>query len=560
MSNAIISSSFFVPESKKVALAELNRLPAEERLETIRRGSGRAKYDMLLDARDGARLAPMLHPQEIYLMVSAVGPEFASELLLLASTQQITTLVDLDIWEGDRIDPRSAQQWLTLLLETGEKKLSQTICAMEPELVTLLLKTFIRVTAGPEAYDNDDADGNANRLEGLYDIEYRDEEAAKIVGGILKVLQKEDPQAWMQLLELVRSELDSVLEEEVYQARCNRLLDLGFVPPIEARNLYSQVDPLTFNPAAGKQLDLEADGQQSPMPLLRMAQPGGLLAEVLASGIDHQLATEMCMLANRKLSADLVDPSRDEAVSQSLAQLYDMLNLGLEKLAGQDVDRAAALFRNSYLLHIFQLGHSLVSDLAARARAFVDSPFGNLLDGPFKRFVETLQERPPQLFCGIRVGDPQQPEAIRSLKQLACAESILRQLECQQSLCTELLQLHPESLNELNLQGCNIDLSTELTLSDLFLTALANQLLGENFTPTPIAAEELSVLHELLISEKKLNPELVERIRTQLEEKLPGSSQFGDYCLEIWQEEFGQLEKDQIDPRYLSGLLVKLEG
>lgn len=533
---------------------QLNEMSAAARLETLRNARGKAKYELMLEARDGAGLVPRLHPQEIYLTVSAVGPEYAAELLLLTSTEQITTLLDLDCWEDDRIDQNSALRWLALLHETGPEKVCRTLAEMEPELCALLLKSFIRIIAGPEAYDNDDADANANRLEGLYDIEYCNEEAAKIVGGILKMLQEGVPQQWMLLLEMVRSELDSVLEEEVYQARCNRLRDYGFVAPSEARGIYTRVDPADFQPADGKHFDLEADELQSPLGLLRLAQPGGLLAEVLGGGIGHELATELCLLVNRKMAADLVDPSREEDVTRAISQLYDGLNLGLEQLAGNYIERASALFRSCYLQQIFQLGHSLVANLVDRTDAILASPLGNLLDGPFRRFIEELQQNPPQLYRGIRVGDPQQPEAIRGRKQLQQIEALLVQLEAQKCLLDDLAPQNPAGLD---LQQCNIDDPDDLTLSDLFLTALANQLLGGEFAPTPLAQSELATLHALVTQDGKLNPGIVEQVRGQLDQRCPGAGDFADYCLEIWQEEFCSLAPAELDPRYLSGLIVR---
>jgi hypothetical protein len=550
--------NFFSSEPPRISAAELNRMSQPERLETIRNSHGKAKYEMLLNATDGGKLTPMLHPQEIYLTISEIGPAFASELLLMASTEQITTLIDLDCWEEDHIDPKTTLEWLSLLLETGPIKVSQTISEMEPELFALILKSFIRVVAGPEAYDTDDDIGNANRLEGLYDIDYRDDEAAKIVGGLLKALQLEDEQAWIQLLELVRAELDSVLEEEVYQSRNNRLSDFGFMSPAEARSIYATVDPATFSPATGKQFDLESEGIQNPLPLLRLAQPGGILAEVLGAGIDHNLATELCLLANRKMAADLVNIGDQESVTMSLSQLYASLNLGLEHLASHDADRATQLFRDCYLQQIFQVGHSLVKTLADRAKALLATPAGKLLDGPYRRFVDSLQQNPPELFCGIRVGDPQQPEEIQTLKQLGYIESVLQQIELQQKIYSDLLSLDLDQPQPFDLTGCNIETETDLTLSDLFLTALANQLLGGDFTPQPIADCELTTLHRLLVHDTKLNPQLIEQVRNQLEDQLPGASIFGDYCLEIWQEEFCQLEESEIDPRYLSGLIIRL--
>ncbi len=556
MTKSLNQNSFFSAGNPKISSAELNSLAQSERLEVIRRCHGKTKYNLLLEASDGDQLVPQLHPQEIYLTVNAVGPDYAAELLLLASTEQITNLIDLDCWEGDRLDPATTLRWLALLLETGEEKVCRTLEEMDPELVALLLKLFIRVISGPEAYDNDDADGNANRLEGLYDIDYRDEEAAKIVGGLLKILQQSAQPVWIQLLELVRSELDSVLEEEVFQARGKRLLDYGFASPGEARGIYSRVDPQNFAPAENKDFSRIADGLENPTALLRLSVPGGLLAEILAAGIAHDLASELSMLANRKLAADRINPGSEEEVADSLAQLYDGLNLALEHLSGNDPGRASALFNRCYLQQLFQLGNSLIAVRAERAAKFLEKPLGTLLDGPYRRFIDSLNQTPPQLYRGIRIGDPQQPEAIRSHKQLHGIDSLLTQIEAQQCLLGDVLT---QELDQLDLHNCNLETAEELTLSDLFLTALANQLLGGEFAPTPLPQSELATLHQLLSVEGKLNPQVVSSVRQQLDQRCPGAGDFADYCLEIWQEEFCRLAVADLDPRYLSGLIVRLK-
>ena len=48
-------------------------------------------------------------------------------------------------------------------------------------------------------------------------------------------------------------------------------------------------------------------------------------------------------------------------------------------------------------------------------------------------------------------------------------------------------------------------------------------------------------------------------LEEQLESLIPGASSFADYALEIWQEEMCQLEESEIDPRYISGLIIKLD-
>ena len=177
---------------------------------------------------------------------------------------------------------------------------------------------------------------------------------------------------------------------------------------------------------------------------------------------------------------------------------------------------------------------------------------------PTRRSSDLLQPNPPELFCGIRVDDPQQPEEIHSLKQIDHVKSILQQIELQQTIFTELLHFDLAQPDPVDLNGCNIESEADLTLSDLFLTALANQLLGGDFSPQPLAASELPTLHRLLVKDSKLNPQLVEQVRDKLDTQLPGASTFADYCLEIWQEEFCQLQEAELDPRYLSGLIIRL--
>ena len=83
-------------EQRKITIREYHALSSSERLEMIRQSQGKEKYDLILNAPDAVKLVPKLHPQEIYLTVQEIGPEYAVELLMLTSTAQLTPLLDLD--------------------------------------------------------------------------------------------------------------------------------------------------------------------------------------------------------------------------------------------------------------------------------------------------------------------------------------------------------------------------------------------------------------------------------------------------------------------------------
>ena len=203
----------------------------------------------------------------------------------MASTEQLTTLLDLDCWEGDNLSPALSLFWLELLLSTGEDKVCQLVREIDPEILALFLKKHLIITRGLEAFDDDEAE-NAKRLEGIYDIDYASENAAKIIGAILNIWQGREQESYLLIMEMIRSENLTVFEEEIYQTRSNRLLDLGIIPAIEAKGIYSYIDPETFSPGGKSNFHLEADNLKNPAALLACAKPHNLLAQLLSDGIN----------------------------------------------------------------------------------------------------------------------------------------------------------------------------------------------------------------------------------------------------------------------------------
>jgi len=404
-------------QGRKLSLKEYNSLTSSERLKMIQQAAGKQKYELILNANDNEQLVPLLHPQELYLTINEVGAEYAVELLALASTEQITTLLDLDCWQGDNLSPVLTLHWLQLLLETGQEKVCQIAQEIEPEILAIFLQKHLTILRGLEAYDDDDAE-NAKRMESIYDIDYATEDAAKIIGPFLQIIVERVQGTYLRVMEMIRSEMLSTFEEEMFQARNNRISDLGFIPSVEARGIYAFLDPERFSPGGKIGYRIEADDLPNPGALLAKAQPNNLLAEVLTNGLSHELATELCMLANRKMSADGTEISDTAEVSLSLQQLYNTLNLALEFLAGTDADKAEQIVGSTYLLHLFQLGHSLQKQLQTAAQQIVASPIGPFLDYPEQLFIDSLLDTPAMFYHEATAEAPSHLQPIASAHDL----------------------------------------------------------------------------------------------------------------------------------------------
>lgn len=533
-------------QGRKISTREYNALSRSERMTLVRQASGKQKYDLLLNAVDAEELVSQLHPQELYLTVNELGSEYSTELLMLANTEQITTLLDLDCWDGDTVSPVLSLHWLQLLLDTGADKVCQLTAEIEPEILAIFLKKHMTIIRGLEAYDDDDAD-NARRLESLYDIEFASEDAAKVIGAFLKIIMEQAQPSYLLLMEMIRSEISSSLEEEVFQSRNNRLSDLGFMPRNEAMSIYTLIDPAHFSPGGKDDYRLEAEALPNPGALLAQAGPNNLLAEILTNGLSHELATELCMLANRKMSADSIDISSTEDIGSSLQQLYDTLNLALEYLVGNNIEQAMGVVNQTYLLQLFQLGHSLLQQLQDQAKTLLQSDIGAYLDYPEQLFLDALLESPPVLYCLATEDAPSRLQAISTVKELEHVTQRLQEIN-------DLLQLFTQHL-PFSMPEHEQDDSNETTLSMLFLTAVANQLLGREMKPTPLAKEDLLLLKSQA-TKTDFSEQLQEKLYMQLKDSNLNCLNFIDFCIDCLLDDLNYLNIDQLDSEETFCLLL----
>ena len=146
----------------------------------------------------------------------------------------------------------------------------------------------------------------------------------------------------------------------------------------------------------------------------------------------------------------------------------------------------------------------------------------------------------------------------KTLDELRLATLGLQRLELQVALFAEDLLFSLAAPEEIDLTGCVPAQAEELKVSDLFLTALANRLLGRPFLPQPIPVAELPQLHLRVCQEGRLGEDLRQETVLWLESLRPGGGAFAEECLAIWAEEFCPLSAQNLDPRYLAGLIIRL--
>jgi hypothetical protein len=287
-------------------------------------------------------------------------------------------------------------------------------------------------------------------------------------------------------------------------------------------------------------------------------RPGKLLAEILAGGLDDDSAWELTFLLNRVMIADRIDVGDVLQVQEALSGVCYSLELALEHLCGSDVEQARRLFAETYLLPLYRLGFNLTLRLQRRVQKVLRSVIGPYLDPAFQSLADALSQKKPRFFEGLERPERGGERPFQSLADVRLAEDWLLQLEAQHGLFTSRFPFSLPLPAEFDLRCCLPEQAADVTLSDFFLTALANRLLGRPFAPLPIPQQELAALHGRICTAGRLDGRLLEETIGWLETLQPGAGAFGDYALRRWAEEFCPLPAQELKPGLIGGLLLRL--
>ena len=538
---------------------EFAKLPLTEQVDTLRSLDARKKTMILLDAVNGQQLMAQLPVQEVFLMAMERGPEHLPELLGMATPEQWTGFVDLDCWDGDEYVASKVHRWLATLLENDEDTVFDILRKMNFEQLTLILRAEIEVLSGPEALKDDDARVDAVKRDGGYEINYGSELAAKLYGRLLEILQHKEAEFFVYLLEAVRAEPYLMIQESCYQQRVGRMLDMGIPESFEARKVYSWLDPEAYKNERPFKVAPGTFEGSAPGFTLTLVRPKGLLAAVVDKGLSEDTAWEMANVVNKVMLADRIDMGNLQEVSSVIDKVDANLNLALEWLVGDDVDAAAQRLVDCYCEDLFRLGFSLMLRLNRRANLLAKSSVAPYLDDNAMMCLDALTQYPPYFFEGVSDPTKGGTRLFGSLSEIRAVESWLDRMELQQQLFEEKFGFVLPSPETLDLEGCQPEEAGDLTLADFFLTSLANKLLGRDFQPLPVAEEELAGLHGMVSQGGVMHPRLRKETESWLESLLPGGELFARYCLDVLEEEFCSIGFEDIDPRFIGGLIVKLE-
>lgn len=506
---------------------ELMQLPARKRLAA------------LLEPRDAGALVRALPAADLYLTIHDLGLADATDLVQLVSPEQFQVMVDLAAWKSTEVDEHAFLLWLRAAWDPDGEGFIEKLMGVDLELLEILLLRMIRVHDLEEDPDVNPDGVTMSTPEGRYLIEFLVEGIEQAaIRQVIDALISRDPFEAVRLFEAVRWEVPTELEEAALQFRSARLSELGFPPLEEALSLYAYRDP---EPYASERTvrDETALAQSSPPDLLSAGLRG------LDQDERDTLEAQLRLLSNQALVAEGAEPGDVEAQRQTLEQVRDTLQLGLEFITGGAPDAAATALRAHHLRHLFQVGFSLGLKLRFRADRLLKQPLARAggiiwLMPPEARTVSGLRRRRPVRVLEVEGAEP---VAFRSRREVYLTSLALNRAEAQVAIFSMILGgREEEAKGRLEARAGS---SLPVDPASIWAGALAHTILSGAPGLDPISPSSLGALVErALDAEGRVRPEARASAMASLASRVPEPAveeleRLVDQELARWSDELG---------------------
>jgi hypothetical protein len=532
---------------------------------------GKKALDVILESPTPARLVQSLAEEDLFWLVQDIGPEDALPILSVASNDQWQYLLDLELWDRDRLDTNSLNRWLALLLKADPERFFMWGLRDKTELIELHLYRSIEVRIKEEDQSASDFDDRYFTLDGVFYIRIREEKHEQSVRELLEGLAAHDTNRFHELLLALAGVLPTEVEEGIYRLRNVRLAEKGFLPFEEAIGIYQHLDPrslLENGRGVRKVLKKPDPSQPTSLSTSLLIQDQDLFylsLKHIDDGVSmERLHTEFAGMCNQIISADGFGVRDREALASVVRKACGYLDIGLQKLDGNDPARGARVVGKYPLHQIFRVGYGAGLELKWKAEKwlkkswFVTQALGLAFWGdPWEGVLEGFLKKRPLFYTNLSDGN-----LYREFKDLSdieyCREALSRMAAVDRLL--SLVLAHTPIAGRMGYQP--------VRWTNLLLTSWARDHLGLSQHVEPIAVESLKAFFRDLW-EKGEKPCRVGAnmkrsfgdwlmVRTGLAadalQDQVGSTM--DNLFKELENEYGSVSIQDLDPRYVRHFLV----
>ena len=572
----------------KTIIERLNTLSAERK--KILALPPAEALDRILEASQPVALVHSMPEEDLYLLIQEIGHEDALPILALASARQWEFLVDMEVWNRDRINIEAVTKWLNLFLKADSNRLIKWAVEEKADLLEYYLFKNLQVVVRRHDQDPSDfGDGFITYDDTFYfrimenpvpvpptpdaSVPFANTQRKAVLSEIVKRLSDYDPLKYQGLLLEASGLIPAEVEEESWRLRNIRLAERGFQAFDDAIGIYQRLSPDDLKGKDRKYtLPARSDAPLAvPYYATRLPQKENLFAQTLSvidpGEVVMQIQSEFASLCNQIISADQNRISAKEALGTIIKKGCGYLTIGLESIAGASKENKpqsyAALIQKHLLADIFRVGYGRALELKWQAEKWRKKSWGYQTGLPLSFYGEKwvgvlggLLIKKPLYFDNYQTGVLYREFA--KLDEVKQTQAVLNEMIAFDRLLS-VMEIANERLNRYHL----------LSYKNLLLTLWVRNEIGLSSELDPVDPDALRPFFETLWAPDQIP----RRIKTSSKASFLNwlSNRTGLKALEISERVgptletlFGEIESElglvaaqDLDPRYVHLFLLQ---
>ena len=409
-----------IQEGKKTATIgpkELVNMPAKQAL------------DVITESLTPAYLVQSLAEEDFYLLIHEIGEEEALPVLARASNDQWQFMLDVALWEKDRMREGALNFWLDLLRRADPERLATWAMTENEELLSYYLYGNIEVRIKEQDESPSEFGEGFFSFDGVFYLKINPAAPSKTIKDLLRRMAALDPTLFHQFLINLAGAIPSFVEENLFRMRNVRLAEKGFLPFDEAMAIYQPLVPEKLlgekePPPKRKKLGEIKEKKIVPVSKSLLLKDGGPFQLALSRISDwdtlERLQREFAGMCNQLMSADNHIARSKEELAEVVRKACGYLNIGLERLGAKTPDDMATLVDTHPLSDIFRTGYGGPMEVKWRAERWLKNSWFHNQDLDFEFWGETkggllegLLFKRPLFYVGISP----EGESFRHFKQ-----------------------------------------------------------------------------------------------------------------------------------------------
>jgi hypothetical protein len=362
--------------------------------------------DTILDAPSPATLVQSFPDQDLYFLMHKIGPSDFIPILSLAASDQWEYILDVEVWDGDRLNTQVMTRAFDLLFQADPERFLRWIIMEKPDYFEFYLFQHMDIkirehdefppsefedytTLDDKFYfrfpeEKQDADPDTDAETDTDAPLSEDVRASELIDAMVRKLADMDLSVFHGLLLETLGTLPAETEEEQFRLKNIRLAEKGFLPVHEAIGIYQPTDIASLRKRPGTQIfGPDTFDPELPLPpqcFTRFLSGQDLFVKSLAllpSDFVFTLESELAALINKIISADRQKIRDKETLEKTIHKAAAYLSLGLETILQENagLEAAADLIQTFYLEDLFRTGSRAGIQLKTAAKTWYKNSY-----------------------------------------------------------------------------------------------------------------------------------------------------------------------------------------